>query len=121
MATSAQVEQYTAALGQDKPSRNRRAITNAMDRWKEASDELLETRTNAQAIATDESDATAQAWVDGLAAAVTSQITTQGTVNGLTPLAQLLADLSDLAGLDGTANEIRLYKNGVKIAVTQDA
>jgi len=119
MATAAQIEQYTTALGSNEPASNRTQISQALDRAKTQLAQLGVTMDNAQAIATDHTDATAQQWVDGQPAALASAF--QSNFGGPNVLAQFIADLSTRAGLEGTANELRLYKDGSVISVTQDA
>lgn len=73
----------------------------------------------AAAVATDLTDAELTASMSKSSAQLASDFTS--TFGGINVLAQFIADLSEAAGLEGGANELRIYKNGVKVSVTQDA
>ena len=57
--------------------------------------------------------------VNKVSAQVASDFTSE--FGGINVLAQFPADISEAAGLEGSNNELRVYKNGVKVAVSQDS
>lgn len=85
---------------------------------KQRLDDIITAQANIELVATDNSDTQLSTSMGKLPAQMASDVTTQ--YGGINVLAQFLSDMSETAGLDGTANEIRLYKNGVLIPVSQD-
>lgn len=75
--------------------------------------------TAAETVATDVVDVQLTASVAKVNTQLASDFTS--TFGGINTLAQFIADLSETAGLDGGANELRLFKNDVKVSVSQDA
>ena len=75
--------------------------------------------TAANAVSTDLGDTELATSIAKVGAQLASDFTS--TFGGINTLAQFIADLSETAGLDGGANELRLFKNDVKVSVSQDA
>lgn len=95
-----------------------RAFVSAMDAAKTKLAQIEAAKTNLDLVATDNTDTQLAASTAKLPAQLAADFTS--SYGGINVLAQFVADLSELAGLEGGANEIRLYKNGVLVSVTQD-
>lgn len=128
MATGEQVEQLKGLLGRDTPANARATVVKGFVGVSGGLTALKQTRDLAQVVATDAAAAgkndygieqTLNDWTANLVSRFNTW--THGGKTGIKALAQLIADLSEQAGLEGGANELRLYRNGAVIPVDQDA
>lgn len=129
MATGLQIEELTRDLASGKPVNQRNSILTSLQNLGgnlsnlKALKALLDTVV-ADAGAAGKNDYAREQvqadWGANLASVVGASFIYAGKT-GINAIAQLIADLSEQAGMDGTANEIRIYKNGVVVPVSQDA
>lgn len=129
MATGTQIENLTYDLAQQKPKQARDRVKANLQGLGGALIELAGTKATLDVVVADAAAASSpdyqltqvQAdWGSNLAAVVNAGWS-YDSKSGISAIAQLIADLSEQAGLEGTANEIRIYKNGALVAVSQDA
>lgn len=129
MATGLQIEELTRDLASGKPVNHRNSVLTSLQNMGGSLGGLVSLKSLLDTVVADASTAgqdeyalaQIQAdWGSNLASVVASQFSYAGK-SGVNALAQLIADLSEQAGLEGTANEIRIYKNGALVPVNQDA
>jgi len=128
MATGTEIETLTRDIASGKPATQRNAIltafTNFGNNLSVHADlkALLDTVVTDAAAASQDEYGLAQIqsdWGSNLVSVLSASFAYSGKT-GINAFAQLIADLSEQAGLEGGANEMRLYKNGVVVAVDQD-
>lgn len=129
MATGAEVETLTGELARETPKRDRAQVLSGLTAVGTALSNLVANKTLLDTVVSDANTASQNEygleqvqsdWASNLQTIVASSFS-YSAKTGINALAQLIADLSEQAGLEGGANELRLYKNGVVVAVDQDA
>lgn len=129
MATGLQVEQVTRDLASGKPATQRNAIATALVNWAASQAAHSSLKSNVDTVVADAATAGKNDygleqiqtdWGSNLQTVILAALS-YGGETGISALAEMISGLSEHAGLNGTANELRLYKNGVIVPVTQDA
>lgn len=129
MATGAQVESLTKDLASGKPANQRNSIATAFTNFGNNLAAHASLKATLDTVVADAASASQNEyglaqiqsdWGSNLVSVVNSSFSYDGK-SGINAFAQLIADLSEQAGLEGGANEMRLYKNGSLVAVSQDA
>ena len=133
MATGLQVEELTRDIASGKPSTQRTAIQTAFSNLGGSLLAHATLKTLLDTVVTDADSAGQNAydleqvqadWGSNLVSVVNSSFSYDGKT-GINALAQLIADLSEQAGLEGGANRLRLFKGAPAsetiVAVDQDA
>lgn len=129
MATGKQIEELKQQIGGGTPARSRNNIVSGLNSLKngvgdqKTIKDLLDTVV-ADAAAAGQSDyglsQIQSQWSANLVDRIANGFSYAG-LSGIQALAQVLADLSEQAGLEGGPNELRLTAGGNVVPVSQDA
>lgn len=133
MATGSQVEELTGYLANQTPAADRQNVLIGLQRLGTGLAGLDTVKTLLDTVVTDAAaagqdeyalEAVQADWASNLAAIITASFSYSGKTS-INALAQVIADLSEQAGLEGGANRLRLFKgppaSETVIAVDQDA
>lgn len=128
MATGKQVEQLQQQVAAGVPQRARDNLKAGFSAAGKGLTDLGTTKTLLDTVVDDAAaageveyalNAIRRDWAANVQTALTAEWSYSGKT-GINALAQLMADLSEQAGLEGGPAEMRLYKNGVVVPVSQD-
>lgn len=129
MATGTEIETLTGELARETPKRDRQKVRDSWNSWGTAMANLEANKTLLDTIVADAATAEqdeyqlqqVQAdWGSNLATVVGNGFS-YGGKTGIPAFAQLIADTSEQAGLEGGASELRLHVGGNLVSVDQDA
>ena len=93
-------------------------VSSSMQNARTRLDGLINAVAAVDVVATDNSDTELALSLTKVAAQFVSDFTS--VFGGIDALAQFVSDLSEVAGLEGTNSELRVYRNGSVVSVTQD-